>query len=246
VNDIVLKKIQLALRKTHDMRPNSRTWLTAFAALLTSLSVGTRSNAERPERNEKTTNPNQVANSANVPADVVEELSAQDSEVLSLVESFAREAEQTIEQWLTSGAITEDRLFSKLYYPIANTSPVKYNTDYDALADRDFPAVQEKYLSKSSAFLFAIVTDSNGYAPTHNRQFAQPLSGNKALDFVGNRSKRFFGDLIGMSGARSTKRYLRQAYQRDTGELAENLSVPVTIRGKHWGCVRIGYRRIEK
>jgi len=24
------------------------------------------------------------------------------------------------------------------------------------------------------------------------------------------------------------------------------ISVPVMVRGQHWGCVRIGYRRIEQ
>jgi methyl-accepting chemotaxis protein len=39
--------------------------------------------------------------------------------------------------------------------------------------------------------------------------------------------------------------FLIQNYQRDTGETMADLSVPVVIQGKHWGAVRIGYRRME-
>jgi len=234
------------------MKTNCRTWLSGLAAVTALITVGSPSEAERAERaerNEKSLSASQSPNSAAPAAAVLgagADLTQQDTEVLQITTDLGREIAQVMEQWLASGAITEDRLFSRLYYPIADTDPVKYNTDYDTLADRDFPNIQEKYLSKSSTFMFAITSDINGYVPTHNKQFSQPLSGNRALDFVNNRSKRFFGDTVGINGARSTAPRLRQTYQRDTGEVAENMSVPITIRGKHWGCVRIGYRRVDK
>jgi methyl-accepting chemotaxis protein len=229
------------------MKASYRSWLSGIAAVMALMTLGSPSEAERADRAEKSTGATQSSAAAAPAANGdTAELSAQDLEVLAAAKEMARDITQIIEQWLASGAITEERLFSRLYYPIADTEPVKYNTDYDSLSDRDFPNVQEKYLSKSSMFLFAIASDSNGYVPTHNKQFSQPLSGNRALDFVNNRSKRFFGDTVGINGARSTAPYLRQIYQRDTGEVTENMSVPITIRGKHWGCVRIGYRRVEK
>jgi methyl-accepting chemotaxis protein len=173
------------------------------------------------------------------------ELSSQDQEMLGFGTEFAREASQLFEKWIATGTISEEKLFSRLYYPVANTDPVKYATDYDAQADRDFPAVQEKYLSKSGAMLFAIITDSNGYVPTHNRQFTQPLTGNRAVDLVSNRTKRIFGDVTGFNSARNENRYLLQRYSRDTGEVALDLSVPIYVKGKHWGCVRLGYRQLS-
>jgi methyl-accepting chemotaxis protein len=173
-------------------------------------------------------------------------LSAQDREVLGWANQLAAETSQLLERWLQSRAISEERLFARLYYPIPRTDPPKYTTEYSGLADRDLPPLQEAVVRKSGAVVFAVVTDLNGYLPTHNQRYSLPLTGNLAFDLVNNRTKRIFGDRTGISAARSEAPYLLQRYKRDTGELMADLSVPVRVRGKHWGCVRIGYRQVEK
>ena len=50
-----------------------------------------------------------------------------------------------------------------------------------------------------------------------------------------------FNDRTGLAASRSTASFLIQEYQRDTGEVMFDLSVPLLVRGQHWGCVRIGY-----
>ena len=92
---------------------------------------------------------------------------------------------------------------------------------------------------------YAIVTDINGYVPAHNTRFAQPLTGNAQQDYVNNRTKRIFGDLASIIAARSEAKYLIQRVKLETGDIIYDLSVPVMVKGKHWGCVRIGYRRVE-
>lgn len=175
-----------------------------------------------------------------------DELTAQAKDVLAWTNEFAKEITQTIDRWLTSGAVTQEHLFSYLYYPVPNTDPTKFTTDYDKLADQDFQPILEKYLAKSSVLIYSLATDRNGYAPTHDLQYSQPLTGNRAVDLVNNRTKRIFGDQIGFKAARNLKPYLYQTYVRDTGEMVSDLSVPISVRGKHWGCVRIGFRHVER
>ncbi|HEY5961853.1 MAG TPA: hypothetical protein VIV60_35080 [Polyangiaceae bacterium] len=176
----------------------------------------------------------------------VDELTPQAKEVLVWTNEFAKDITQAIERWLASGSLTPERLFSYLYYPVANTDPTKFTTDYDIFADRDFQPILEKYLSKSSMIIYAVAMDRNGYVPTHNRQYSQPLTGNNAVDLVNNRTKRIFGDQIGFRSARNLKPYLLQSYTRDTGELVSDLSVPLVLHGRQWGCVRIGFRQVER
>lgn len=175
-----------------------------------------------------------------------EEMSPQAKEIQTWAIEFGKEITQVIESWVIGGAVTQERLFSYLYYPIPNTDPTKYTTDYDSLADRDFQAIVDKYLAKSNVLIYALATDRNGYAPTHNRQYSQPLTGNRAVDLINNRTKRMFGDQIGFRAARNTKPYLLQSYARDTGEVVADLSLPIIVRGRHWGCVRIGYRQVDR
>jgi len=53
------------------------------------------------------------------------------------------------------------------------------------------------------------------------------------------------GDPASLVAARSEARFLIQRVRLDTGDVIYDLSVPVTVRGKHWGCARIGFRRAE-
>ncbi|HEY0483133.1 MAG TPA: hypothetical protein VGD37_36680 [Kofleriaceae bacterium] len=172
-------------------------------------------------------------------------LTAQDRDVLAAAEQLASNSSQVIEQWITSQVTTEDRVFARLYFPIAKTDPQKYSTPYDALAERDIVGLEDKVLVRAPTIQYAVLTDSNGYIPAHNSRFAQPLTGNTAQDYVNNRSKRILGDVASLLAARSEVRYLLQRTRLDTGDVVYDLSVPVVVRGKHWGCARIGYRRTE-
>lgn len=172
-------------------------------------------------------------------------LSAQDREVLATVDQLATDAAAAIEQWIITQASTQDRVFARLYFPIPKTDPQKYESPYDRLADRDLVPAEDKALAKSPAMQYAIVTDINGYVPAHNTRFSQPLTGATAQDYVNNRTKRIFGDLASVYAARSEAKYLLQRVKLETGDVIYDLSVPITVRGKHWGCARIGYRRSE-
>jgi methyl-accepting chemotaxis protein len=106
--------------------------------------------------------------------------------------------------------------------------------------------VQEQiYARAPNVIVYTVTVDRNGYLPTHNKRYAMPLTGNLASDLVNNRTKRIFNDKTGLAAAQNTAPFLIQNYQRDTGETMADLSVPITVRGQHWGAVRIGYRRAE-
>jgi methyl-accepting chemotaxis protein len=174
-----------------------------------------------------------------------EGLTAQDKEFLAVANDFARRCGEALERWIANRETTQDKLFAALYYPIPKTNPPKFNTDWDRLADRDILPIEEGVMAKSSVVLFAVLVDRFGYLPTHNQRYSQPLTGNLAVDLLNNRTKRIFNDRTGFAAARSEAPYLIQRYQRDTGEIVADLSVPVSVRGAHWGAVRIGYRQLE-
>ena len=175
----------------------------------------------------------------------VEALTSQEREMLALGSEFARRTAETLEKWLAAKEVTPERLFSFLYYPTPNTDPPKFTTDYDKLSDRDILPIQESILARSPAIVFTVTVDKNGYLPTHNQRYSMPLTGNLASDLVNNRTKRIFNDKTGLAAAQNTAPWLVQNYQRDTGETMADLSVPIFVQGKHWGAVRIGYRRLE-
>jgi len=173
-------------------------------------------------------------------------LSAQDREILATAEQLASDATQVLERWISSQSISQDRLFARIYLPVPKTDPYKFTTPYDALAQRDFVAPQDRALARSPNQVYAIITDINGYVAVHNSRYNQPLTGDAAADYVNNQGRRLLGDLASFAAGKNRARYLQQRVRREAGEVIYEISVPVMVRGQHWGCVRIGYNRIEQ
>jgi methyl-accepting chemotaxis protein len=163
------------------------------------------------------------------------------AQVLEVATDTAARIGATFEHAIASGWISAEDLFSADYTPIAGTQPVKYSTPFDALCDELLPALQEPASTAAPWIVFAISATPEGYVPTHNLRFSQPLTGDAARDLVGNRTKRIFGDRVGRSVGAHVEPYKLQVYRRDTGQIMFDLSVPVFVDGQHWGGFRIGY-----
>ncbi|MCV6589354.1 MAG: methyl-accepting chemotaxis protein [Marinobacterium sp.] len=147
----------------------------------------------------------------------------------------------TFTQALERGQLSESQLFDRNYQPIENTNPQKYSTGFDKFTDSTLPGIQEPVLQQNSPLIYAIVTDSNGYVPTHNNACNHPPTGNYDTDLIKSRSKRIYNDRTGSRCGSHTYNMLLQTYKRDTGEIVHDLSVPIYINGRHWGGFRIGY-----
>lgn len=159
-----------------------------------------------------------------------------------VVRSAAVEIGRLLEASIDRGEIKLDDLFDRNYAPISNTNPQKFHTRFDSLTDRVLPNVQEPLLDKHREITYAIACDVNGYVPTHNKCFSQPLTGDEKKDFVGNRTKRVFSDPVGKRCGAHEAPFLLQTYRRDTGEIMHDISAPIHVKGRHWGGFRVGYR----
>ncbi|WP_430462840.1 methyl-accepting chemotaxis protein [Thalassolituus sp. LLYu03] len=158
----------------------------------------------------------------------------------------ARQAAEAIghlfELAIQNGQLKESAVFDTQYQAISGTNPKKYHTAYDSFSDEKFPAIQEAILQRNDFIAYAGAVDVNGYFPTHNQKFSQPLTGDYAKDLLINRTKRIFNDRTGARCGSHTQSFLLQTYKRDTGEVMHDLSVPIYVNGKHWGGFRVGYR----
>ena len=139
--------------------------------------------------------------------------------------------------------ISMEMLFNTDYEQIPNTCPQKYSTTFDKLFDEIISPIQEEILSRDSGLSFAICVDrTSGYVPSHNLRYSKPLTGERTVDTLNNRTKRKFNDRTGLRSGSSTEPFLLQTYARDTGEFLNDFSTPMHVCGKHWGGVRLGYR----
>jgi HAMP domain-containing protein len=154
----------------------------------------------------------------------------------------ARQYGDTFDNAIDSGLLTVNDVFDRSYVEIKGWAwgdKPKFHTRFDALTDRAVLVFQDKYL-ETEDFVFAVGVDTNGYLPTHNTRFQQPLTGIPEKDLAGNRTKRVFNDPVGATAAKNTEPSLQQVYRRDTGEVMWDVSSPILVKGKHWGAFRVG------
>ncbi len=142
---------------------------------------------------------------------------------------------------LRSGQLTRAQLFDTNYIPIPETTPQKYRTAYDSFTDMSIQTPLDQFLMDDDQVVFAVLVDKNGYLPTHNTRYSNPLTGDPEKDKMGNRTKRLFNDPVGLAAAQNLEEILVQAYNRDTGEKMWDISSPVYLDGEHWGAFRVGY-----
>ena len=133
-------------------------------------------------------------------------------------------------------------VFDQAYKEIPGSNPKRYTTAYDSQCDGELTRLYDDLLRDVPGLTYSLAVDTSGYAPAHNGAVSNPPSGDPAVDLVKSRHKRIFNDPVGIKLARNQKPSLFQTYVRDTGEILNDLSMPVIINGRHWGGVRIGFK----
>ncbi|RIX47643.1 MAG: methyl-accepting chemotaxis protein [Rhodocyclales bacterium GT-UBC] len=133
-------------------------------------------------------------------------------------------------------------VFDQAYKDIPGSNPKRYTTAYDSQCDSELTRLYDEMLRQLPGLTYSLAVDNNGYAPAHNGVFSNAPSGDPEVDLLKCRHKRIFNDPVGIKLARNQKPSLFQTYVRDTGEILNDLSMPITINGRHWGAVRIGFK----
>jgi methyl-accepting chemotaxis protein len=132
-------------------------------------------------------------------------------------------------------------IFDQSYREIPGSNPKRYTTAYDSQCDAELTRIYDDLLRDFPGLTYSLSVDNNGYAPAHNSQFSNAPTGDPAIDLAKSRHKRIFNDPVGLKLAKNEKPSLFQTYVRDTGEILNDLSMPIVINGRHWGAVRVGF-----
>jgi methyl-accepting chemotaxis protein len=151
--------------------------------------------------------------------------------------SLRAETARCLGEHLVSGV----DVFDQDYRQIAGSNPPRHTTRYDAAVEKQLQALFDRTLMSLEGCVYALAVDRNGYAPAHNSAFSKPPSGDYETDLKHCRDKRIFDDPVGRKLAANTQPFLFQSYLRDTGEVINDLSMPIFIDGRHWGAVRVGF-----
>ncbi len=169
---------------------------------------------------------------------------------------FRNYVENLFENAIKNGELKKWQVFDRFYIPVPieyykkvlgkkfnekyYNFPPQFNTEYTKFLEKKLLPMQKK-LVKKHGLIYLVISDYNGYVPTHNASKA--LTGVLVKDIKQHRSKRMFSDVIGLKSSRNVKqKILLQDYVRDTGERFADMSTPIFVLGKHWGGVRLGFK----
>jgi len=169
-----------------------------------------------------------------------------DGPFIACVQETADAIGRLFEAAVNSGDITRAALFDFTYRDIPETNPRQVLAAFTRLTDRLLPPLQEEALKFDERVAFCAAVDRNGYLPTHNAKFSQPQGEDVAWNTANCRNRRIFDDRVGAKAGANTNPFLLQVYRRDMGggtfAMMKDLSVPITVFGRHWGGLRMGYR----
>jgi methyl-accepting chemotaxis protein len=132
-------------------------------------------------------------------------------------------------------------VFDSKYREIPNTQPQKFKTDYDDHFEKEIRPLLDQAAEELKTTYFSIM-DVNGYLPTHLTKYCKPLTGNFETDLINSRDKKIQCKTeTEIRRCKNVKPFLLQTHVRDTGEIMNDLSMPLIINGRHWGAVATGF-----
>ncbi|MDZ4253593.1 MAG: methyl-accepting chemotaxis protein [Sulfuritalea sp.] len=161
--------------------------------------------------------------------------------VMDRIMSSAGACHQRATAYLEAAEAKGLPVFDQNYRPIAGSNPPRYSTGYDAAVEADLQRIYDELLEQTPELMMSLVVDTKGYAPAHNRRYSEVPTGAYQHDLLKTRHKRIFDDFAGARSAQNREPCLVQTYLRDTGEVLCELSIPVMIKGRHWGAFRTAF-----
>ncbi|MEM1360098.1 MAG: methyl-accepting chemotaxis protein [Pseudomonadota bacterium] len=170
-----------------------------------------------------------------------------DFRFIQKVQDVSEEISLALQEGLATQRITEQDLFNKTLTEVAGSNP----TQYMAACTSFMEQVALDTIDAAGEFdpkaVFCTVSTYDGYMPVHFKKFRHPQRRDDPNWNAANaRNRRVFDDRVGLKASRSKENFLLQIYRRDMGDgvfhMMKDVSSPIIVNGRHWGCTRLGYK----
>ncbi len=176
---------------------------------------------------------------------VAQSIETPDSCMAEWASEAVKEIGKVCEAGIANGDVTEQVLFDRNYDAIEGTNPEQFMTPSGAFTDKVLPPIQDGLLAKSDRIAYCCATDDNCFVPTHNKAVSKPQGDDPVWNAANCRNRRFFNSASVRRAVQNTEPLILQTYQRDMGGgnlvFMKEISAPIMINGRHWGCLRTGY-----
>jgi methyl-accepting chemotaxis protein len=151
-----------------------------------------------------------------------------------------------IEGAIARGEIGEDAVFDTNYLPMPNTNPTQYSNRFCDFADFHIRPILDRLMASDPRHIGCVMSDINGYLPTHISERSQPQSDDPSWNAQHCRNRRNFIDDATQRAIESENDAMLVTYRMNLGEgrylPVKNVFVPLFINARRWGNFELAYR----
>ncbi len=161
-------------------------------------------------------------------------------EWLAIARQRRDEMAKIMEELLDQGI----NVFDTQYQAVDNTNPPKFHTQYHQPLTAAIQALVVDYRNQYPGIAYHMPVDINGFLPVHYPETSEEPNGDYEHDLNKSRHCRFFMDTeTEKRRVKSTTPFILQTYLRDNGDVLFDISLPIYIQGRHWGCLAMGLQK---
>lgn len=168
-----------------------------------------------------------------------------DSEFIEIAKRVGREISGLIEAGIARGEISPADVFDTDYRPIPGTNPQQFATRFNNFADRYIRPILDRVTREVSRSIGGVVSDVNGYLPTHLTLRSQPQGSDPDWNNTWSRHRRVMMDDCTQRAIDSTAPAMLNCYRMTLGKgeflPLKNVFVPLYVGGRRWGNYELAY-----
>jgi methyl-accepting chemotaxis protein len=151
-----------------------------------------------------------------------------------------------IETAIANGKLAQGDVFDTRYVAIEGSNPPQFATRFNDFADLAVQPVLDAIAKKDRRIVSVVISDINGYLPTHLSEKSKPQqSGEAAWNALNCRNRCNFLDDATRKAIASEADFMMTTYRQNLGDngfrAVKNVFVPLYFAGKRWGNFEVAY-----
>ncbi|OYY79313.1 MAG: hypothetical protein B7Y43_02530 [Sphingomonas sp. 28-62-20] len=168
-----------------------------------------------------------------------------DSSSIATARRIADEITGLVESAIRSGNLRADAVFDVDYRLIAGTNPAQYTTAFNDFADRYIRPILDRAKSADALAIGSVITDLNGYLPTHLSLRSQAQGRDVEWNNTWCRNRRILMDDCTRRAIANESPFMLNCYRMTLGKgeflPLKSVFVPLRFNGRRWGNYEYAY-----
>jgi methyl-accepting chemotaxis protein len=151
-----------------------------------------------------------------------------------------------VDEALAANETSIEAVFDANYHPIVGSNPSQWENRFNEIADKLVRPILDAAVAADPRIIGAVVTDMNGYLPTHISAKSHAQRPNDpAWNAINCRNKCNFMDDATARAVASDADFMLTTYRQNLGlhgyRAVRNVFVPLYLGGKRWGNFEVAY-----